>query len=703
MEAIKFNDQEQNIYWANKEGTDFITEAMSKVEDYHQFLIDSNLYWMWARSYVAYYGANLTNNELGKMFAGIKMDVENKTVRAKINHYRNLMKHALQLITSQKAALSCRSSNTDMKSQTQTILGAGLVDFYIREKTYGKHFSKAAEYGLILSEGWIHSPWRKDIGDPYDVDEDGKTIYQGDVDPRVLSPLSIIRDVSLEHDQQQWRIVEEYENKWDLAVEYASNDKDLWDHIVNSTNDSADSASGMVERFSWYLCQTRNQTSDDRIKTYTFYHDKSPAVPEGRVVKFIDGAMLKDNKMPYKRMPLSVVKPDEILESPFGYTPAFELLGPQQGIDALSSAAMTNVITFAKQKIWTKTGDDIIPSDLDDDIIHLQSNEMPQALNLTKTSPELYKLLEYYEGSAEVLSGISSTVRGKPEASLSSGAALALVVSQSIQYASMYERSQSEMIEKEGTDLIDKLRIFAKTPRVASILGESSRPFQKEFTADDLSEINRVVVEQQNPLSKTTAGKIQLADALLAKNMIEDPKQYIMVATTGQLDPAIQNTQFELLSIRAENEEMRRGGDILAVITENHIAHIKEHRSLIENPEAKKDPEALERVFAHIQQHINLWYSMSPALLMITGQNPPPPGPIQMNGGAMPPQMGGMPQQMGGVPPQMGGGGSNQAQAADVFNQGNSGPVPDDMMPNMPNMPKNPLSGEEFNNETGGL
>ena len=695
MEAVNLED-DKNVYWATKEDLEFIDEAKSKIEDYHQFLMDSNIYWMWARSYVAYYGANLTNYELGKMFAGIKMDVENKTVRSKVNHFRNLIKHALQLITHQRPALSCRSTNSDMKSQTQTILGAGLVDFYIREKNYGKHFSTAAEYGLVLSEGWIHSPWRKDIGDVYEVDDDGKTIYQGDVDPKVHSPLAIIRDCTLEHDEQQWRIVEEFENKWDLAAEWANDgdeeSEELRQLIINTRSEdmTADSTS-IVERFNWYLSQNRLERSDDHIKTYTFYHDPSPAIPEGRWVKFIDGAILLDIAMPYRRMPLSVVKPDQILDSAFGYSPAFELLGPQQGIDALSSAAMTNVITFSKQKVWTKTGDDVVSSDLDEGIIHMQSNEKPEGLNLTQSSPELYKLLEYYEGASEILSGISSTVRGKPEANLKSGAALALVVSQSIQYASMYEQSQNLLIEKEGTDLIEKLRIFAKTPRVAAILGESSRPFQKEFTADDLSEINRVVVEQQSALSKTTAGKIQLADSLLEKGMIENAKQYIMVATTGQLDPAIQNTQYELLNVRAENEEMRKGTEVKAVITENHMMHIQEHRSLIENPDAKKDPDAMILVLAHIQEHLNLWYTMPPALMMVTGQQPPPPGPNQI------PSVG------QNMPPQPGPGLQNTPSPAPVMNAANGGAVPPDMMPNQPNMPNNPLTGEEFNNETGGL
>ena len=432
----------------------------------------------------------------------------------------------------------------------------------------------------------------------------------------------------------------------------------------------------------------------DKIKVYTFYHEKTPAVPGGRVVRFIDGAILQDKPMPYRRMPLTCMKGDSILESSFGYTSAIETLGPQQAIDTISTAIMTNNAVNGVQKIWTKTGDNVSVTQLGEGVTHLQSNEMPQGINLTKSSPEAYNFLDKLESVVETMSGISSTVRGKPEANLKSGAALALVVSQSIQFASLFEESYNNMIEMEGTDLIDKLRVFAKTPRVAAILGNASKPYQKQFTAKDIDQINRVVVERANALSKTTAGRIQLADTLLEKGMIENAKQYVAVLTTGQLEFATENTQFRLLNARSENEELRNGRDVQAIVTENHAEHIFEHSVLIENPDAKKDPALMQLVLDHIQEHLDLWRSADPALLMITKQQPPPP-PLAPPPGAMPP----MPPDQGqpqGMP-------SEASDPSQMMAAQNGSAIPPDMMPSQPNFPKNPLTNEEFNPETGGL
>lgn len=679
------NENNNNQYWATLNDLEFIDAAMSKVNDYNNYIEESGIYWLLVRCYVAYYGANLTNREIGTMFSGARLDTQDKIIRLKLNHYRNVLKHALQLTTSQKPALSCRSTNTDEKSQAQTILGAGLIDFYIREKNYGKIFSKATEYGLALFEGWIHSPWRKDIGDVFEYDEvNDTTIYQGDVDPKVLSMLSVIRDTEIEHDNHQWLIVEEFANKWDLAAEYGKNNEELYQKIVNTS--SADNNSNKVDRLSHYISNRTTRNKSDQIRVYTFYHERSPAVPNGRVFKFIDGAMLQDKPLPYRKIPLNCIKPDSILESPFAYSPAAEILGAQQAIDVISSAIMTNNGINGVQKIWTQKGDNITPTDLGNGVTHFQSKTKPEGLNFTSTAPETYNFLNTLINSIETLSGISSTVRGNPEANLKSGAALALVVSQSIQFASLFEQSYNKMIEDEGTDLIDKLRVFAKTPRIAAIMGEASRPYQKEFNADDLSEINRVVVEQANALSKTVAGRIQLADTLLERNMIENPKQYLAVIATGQLDPTTENTQFRLLNIRAENEEMRRGNKVNAVVTENHADHIKEHSVLIENPDAKRDPALLNLVLTHVQEHLDLWRSADPAILMITGQQPPPPPNAPAPN--MAPEMNA---QGGEKPP------------SDLMARETGGAIPPSMMPQQANLPTNPLTGEEFNNITGGM
>jgi hypothetical protein len=343
------------------------------------------------------------------------------------------------------------------------------------------------------------------------------------------------------------------------------------------------------------------------------------------MISFTGEIVLFDGPIPYREIPLYQCSPDRLIGTPYGYSPAVELLGPQQALDILTSTIMTNQATNGVQNLWTQKGDDLSVKDLAGGMKHISSNEMPQALQLTATAAEIFNFRSTIIGEMETLSGISSTVRGNPEANLKSGSALALVVSQSVQFSSMLEASLITTMERVSMAIINQLRDFSQTKRVAAIIGIANRPLQQEFSSDDLSLVNRVTIEPVSALSKTAAGKIEIANQLMERGMIENARQYMTVLQTGQLDQATEGVDHENLNIRAENEALRRGDPVIALITDNHASHIVEHKAVIADPDARKDPEFVTRVLNHIQEHLDLWRTADAALLMITGQQPPPP------------------------------------------------------------------------------
>jgi hypothetical protein len=145
----------------------------------------------------------------------------------------------------------------------------------------------------------------------------------------------------------------------------------------------------------------------------------------------------------------------------------------------------------------------------------------------------------------------------------------------------------------------------------------------KQFTGDDLNMINRVIVDQGASISKTTAGKVQLADNLLAQGLIKTADQYIQVLSTGKLEPAIEGTQAELLNIRAENEELTEGRYVPVMITDNHRMHIEEHRIILSSPEARRNPELIQAVTTHLQEHLDILKNPANAdMLLLLNQQP---------------------------------------------------------------------------------
>lgn len=685
-------------YFATIQDEDeFIQEAHNKIGDFYEDLRETRIFYLWERSFRAFYGARLTGDRIkGQLFDAAEVTPGGKNgeiVYYKENHYANIARHAVQLITSNKLAFGTRAANTDSKSMQQTILADGLLDYYLREKRVQKKMGKQVLLALFMCEGWAHKQWRPDLGEKYDIDPaTNQPIYEGDPHITIHSGLDVPRDVTLtEEDDHDWLFVRNFRNRYDLYSEHKDRDEEKAEKIL-----SAHDREYSYEELDSFELQIRGQRKDsDRVPVWTFYHRRTSSLPKGRMVQFVGDVILHDGPLPYKDIPLYPLFPDRIVGTPYGYSPMIDLLGPQQAHDILSATLMTNNATTGVQNLWTQKNDAITVNTLSGGMKNLQSSTKPEPLQLTKSAPESYTLRNEIKNAMETLGGVSATVRGNPEANLKSGASLALVVSQSIQYASLVEGEYNENFERLGMGIIDDIRRFSKTERVASIVGVSNRAMLESYTADQLEHVSRVVVEQTNPLSKNISGRLEIARDLLQQKLITTPRQYITVLTTGQLDASIEGSRNAMLNLRDENETMLNGQPVKAVLVDNHMDHIREHSCLLDSP-ARKDPQFVQMVLAHIFDHIALWKQCPPEVLFVTGQQPPPSGPMPGPGGPGGP---GGPKPPGPGGPQ-GGSKPQPAQIAAL----NKVPTPTDgQQPNMPSMPTNPLTGNQFDPETGGM
>jgi hypothetical protein len=162
----------------------------------------------------------------------------------------------------------------------------------------------------------------------------------------------------------------------------------------------------------------------------------------------------------------------------------------------------------------------------------------------------------------------------------------------------------------------------------------------REFVGDDLEQINRVIVDVGNPLARTTAGRLEIANNMMQMGLIKTPQEYLSVLNTGRLEVMYQADQLELLQLRDENESLMRGEQVRVLLTDTHKDHILEHRAILADPQMRKDEKLVAAVLDHIQEHINVWRDTSPDILMSLGQQPlapqQPPAPEQQGPGPMP-------------------------------------------------------------------
>lgn len=549
-----------------------------------------------------------------------------------VNHFRNIAKHMHVMVTANRPSMTARATNTDYKSIVQTNLANSLLEYYMREKRLEKYLNTAVECSIVLGAGYIKMEWNATSGEIWDYLDD-QPIFEGDVEFSNLTPFDVMFDGTKDNAKHDWVVCRTFKNKYDLAAKYP----ELASKIV-----------GLPTRTDLYRVRfdgviTREETTD--VPVYEFYHKKTDSMPEGRFLQFLsDDIVTFDGEMPYRDLPLYRIVPSDILGTAFAYTPMFDLIPLQEAINSLYSSVLTNQTAFAVQNVLVPENSNVVASQLGGGLNVIEYNAQagkPEALNLTATPPEVFNFIKQLIQEMETISGVNSVARGNPEANLRSGNAMALIQSMALQFISGLQQSYVHLVEDVGTGLINMLKDFAQTPRVAAIVGKNNRAYLKEFKGSDLEFVNRVLVDLGNPLSQTKAGRVEMANNLMQYSEIT-PEQYFMVLKTGNLDTMTEGIDKELILVKGENEAMVSGEEVMATDIDEHILHIKEHRTVLADPDLRKDADLVTRVLTHINEHIEALKQVDPSLLMILGQQPiqaapPPPPPPPQNPAQMPP------------------------------------------------------------------
>jgi hypothetical protein len=648
-------ERKKDVYFAAEPSDELVGFLHKKSESWFNSLTSSDYLDKVKRSWQAYHGQYYENAH------DISWGGESgELVNLAVNHYGNIAQNILTMVTSTRPSFQARAINTDLKSQIQTNLANGLLEYYMRDKRLEQDLKRAVEYAIVLGSGYIKMEWNSTSGEIFDVTDpeveidpetgeekiirEGFPIYQGDAEFTVLSPFDVVFDTTKENPKMDWQLCRSFKNKFDIAEKFGSEDEKLYDDITAVRTKS--------EQSQYRLSLTPFDETCD-VPVYEFFHRPTESLPQGRYVLYLTkDVVLVDTVLPYKRLPVFRITGGDILGTPYGYTRMWDLLPMQTAVNSLYSTIMTNQHTFGVQNVVSERDSGLTMTQLSSGLNHLEINpgsNPPTALNLTQTPAEIFSFLQMLERSMEVVSGINSVARGNPDPkqNLRSGNALALVQSQALQFISGLQQSYIHLIEDVGTNLVTLLQDFASVPRIAQIAGKSNITYMKEFSGDDLSSVNRVIVDAGNALAQTTAGRLEIADNLLQKGLIKNGEEYLSVLNTGKLETMTESLNKQLLLIRAENERLTDGKvDVLAILTDDHNLHLREHQAVLADPDLRMDQELVQRTLGHIQEHINILSDpMNANILIQMGQQPI--APIIPPQPGMPPQGGGE----GGAPP----------------------------------------------------
>jgi hypothetical protein len=595
-------------YFARAPSTEIAKEIKAVWSDYHRWLESSGQKYLIQTCYDAFY--NFDNGGFG-----LSKSRDGSSVKLKVQHLKSIIERIHSLVTQAKLSFNVKSNKSDAASLMTSDFGRGLLEYINTAKNMDVTSSDMVETGLIALDSYIYAPW-----DFLQGERIRDNHFAGDQSFKVLTRFDVASHKKLKN--SPYYIVRELVNRYDLAAQYP-NKADQIMQIGGKTENE------------YLVTPTDSQNDDDgeMVEIYTLIHDKTLALPNGRLTIICGDGVLDDVALPYRLLPVVHFQPGKIQGSVLGDSPITSLVSIQQGIDALYGAVLSNNLNYARQNIWSPSP--IQVETLSEGFNNIVSAQEPKPLQLVASSPETYNLINALQSQQQILSGIGNVARSNPESSLKSGTSLALMLSIAVQHVDSTQKAYAAAVGKLASIVIANHQQFATEPRLIEIGGVSKKSFVKSFTSKDLEGISRVSCDVGNPLTQNMAGRMEFITNMMQMGVLKDPVKITEFMRTGQTDSLTEDTFKDSVLIRSENEMMLRGENPIVLNTDNHPQHIIEHKELASDPAMRNNPQLMMALNQHQLDHLEAMKNIDPDLAAILGLQPlpsqqqaltPPPG-----------------------------------------------------------------------------
>lgn len=673
-------------YFAGLPPDRLAAELQSRIDSYYNWILTTSRLARWRIAYNTYYGQRGMHNSAYVTPGGKQGELS----FLMSNEYRNLVQHLLVMAFQSKRSFETVSTNTDSTAKAQAYVAKGINEYYRRDGRIAQNEHDATEISLIMDVGWVFNEWdimlgSETAGDP----ETGQLVRQGNIKSRARTPLDVVTDFTKpQGTDRDWILVKDPVNKFDLAAQYKEKHEEITGLGRDYTRDA-------LYRFGDVFQYESGLVSPD-VDVWTFYHRRSPSMPNGRMFQFLTSNLWTfDGPIPYRKLPGNRVCPTEMILSSLGYSNCNDLLSLQDCLDAMISSGVSNMTACGVNNIWSEDTNYSFEQ-LAQGMNMIKGAKKPEALMLNRLPPEWEMVTNFLIARMEAISGINAVARGNLEGRDLSGAAMALLQSMTIQFNNGLMQAVSQLATDDSNDVIQLTQDFAKEERLGLIIGKNNRYMMKKYSSKSIGDIKYVYARERNPLQDTTAGKMQLLETYKSiPGMITSAAQITEVIETGQLDSSTEGPRNLMLAIDEENEAIMNGEIPPVLFTDIHPEHYKRHANVFASPESRKDQGLIERMQAHTDQHDRVWAQTNPSLLMALGI-PPYPAPLVPPPGALAPPDGMLhpPGPAGPLPP---------AGPAGAPPKALPPPGGDKNLPGQPGMPVNPLTKERWNPETGGM
>lgn len=622
---------DQEYWWKQEDPSDIVKRLCAHTDRWSEYSTNP-IAESWVRNIIAYYSCLLEPNDwqsaLG--FAG----EQGELVRMSVPQARSIIRQIISLVTKERLAFQAIAETQGADVMADVRLGNAVAARMVIDEELDKKDEDAVEHACIVGMGFFKASWRTDKGVPYTVGENGVVIYDGKVE--ITTPL--IQDVTWDirlprFEDSCWVQIRTMKNRWDLIAQHP----ELKENILTIPK--------ILENHSLRTPQGVYPSDEDIIYVYEAYHKPTPALPLGRMVFYSDeNTVYFDGDNYYGCIPVEPIVPESIYGMGYGYPIFSNLLPSQEMFDHSLSAIATNHSNLAVQSVTCPRNANINVTQIQgmNFMLYTPQNAAgggkPEPLNLLQSSPEMYKFAGELSKYMLDVSYLNSAVRGSPPPGVTSGTAIATLTANAIEYLNGLSKANRLALERIMNLTVNIESKFAKSKRTVTIYGKNNQSFTREYDGSDLKNITKFKMQAVNPLMQTLGGRIDMAEKLLQTGIVKSAQDYVSILDGAPLSQLTESETSENDLIQAENDALMDGQPVMALVTDTHPEHVLKHKTLLNDPAVRFNNEMVERVLAHMQEHLDLAETGNQTLMAMaqTGKMPEGGIPPQQAPGPMP-------------------------------------------------------------------
>lgn len=488
----------------------------------------------------------------------------------------------------------------------------------------------ANAWSEICGGVWWKSVWNPFAGAILGYSDDGRPVYEGDIQPTVIPYYEIFPSTSYCYDAQALDSIihakvytaDEVKLRFGIQVE------------GQTLNTFSMDVSGMVSGGVGYnpsVMMVQDHMLDDAVLVLEYYERPNRDFPEGRHVILVDELAVHIGVLPHRnglhrRRGYPFVH-QRCLDNPgvlWGSSVIERCIPVQRDYNAIRNRINEYIARMTIGNLVAEKGSLVDESVLEDGLSpgtvleYNPGSNPPMWMTPQEIPATLLQQIDALQNEFVVISGVSELSRSSvAPPSVSSGVALEVLKEQDDTRLALTAENIREALREVGQHWLRLYKQYATAPRISRIAGESGGDVLatmwrgSDITSDD------VVVDTDNEMTNTPAQRKQLALELLQVGLFTDPESGRMTRETraklmevfelGNWESAIDID--ELHSVRAQREaiDIELGKLPQVMELDNHTTHISEHIKYALGAEFRHLQEVKKELaqawLAHLEQH----------------------------------------------------------------------------------------------------